>query len=116
MQPSDSILEHVRRRAMKLDTFNSRLMSCRVAVAAPHRHRTHGKRYHVRIDMTVPRGELVVDRLSNDAIVREDLHAVVDATFDQAERLLREHTKRRLAVQRHGSASTVRPVPIPKGL
>ncbi|MDQ3773708.1 MAG: hypothetical protein M3461_04750 [Pseudomonadota bacterium] len=29
-------------------------------VEVPHRHRQRGKRFHIRIDLTVPRGEIIV--------------------------------------------------------
>jgi cold shock CspA family protein len=37
-------------------------MSCRVAVELPSRHHQAGGRYHIRIDLIVPGGELVVKR------------------------------------------------------
>jgi len=37
-----------------------RIIACRVAVENPHRHQRLGSRYHIRIDLTVPRGEIVV--------------------------------------------------------
>ena len=37
-------------------------MGCRVIVEAPHRHHRKGKAYEVRIDLTVPGGELVINR------------------------------------------------------
>ena len=46
----------------KLETFYNRLMRCRVAVEIPHRHHKRGWPYHIRIDLTVPGGEIVVKR------------------------------------------------------
>lgn len=48
--------------ARDLETFYSRLMACRVMIEIPHAHRRKGAPYHVRIDLTVPGGELVVNR------------------------------------------------------
>jgi cold shock CspA family protein len=50
----------VRSEAAKLETFYERIMGCRVSVESPHRHHREGSPYHVRIDLTVPGGELVV--------------------------------------------------------
>ena len=36
------------------------VMGCRVAVECPHRQPQRGNSYHVRIDLTVPGGELVI--------------------------------------------------------
>ncbi|MGH9854357.1 MAG: cold shock domain-containing protein, partial [Blastocatellia bacterium] len=33
---------------------------CRVMVEMPHQHRQRGKRFHIRIDLTLPGGEIVV--------------------------------------------------------
>ena len=49
----------IRSEAAKLGDFYPRIMGCRVAVDSPHRHR-HGDPFHVRIDLTVPGGELLI--------------------------------------------------------
>src|ERR687891_2879354 len=61
MPPSDIIEKNIREKAAKLDAFYDRIMSCRVIVEAPHRHHHKGKAYHVRIDLTVPGGEIVIN-------------------------------------------------------
>ncbi len=50
----------IRAEAAKLANFYGRIMGCRVAVDSPHRHHRQGSAYHVRIDITVPGGELVI--------------------------------------------------------
>jgi cold shock CspA family protein/ribosome-associated translation inhibitor RaiA len=62
MTPSEAIEANIREKAAKLDTFYERIMGCRVTVEAPHRHQRKGKAYVVRIDLTVPGGELVINR------------------------------------------------------
>ena len=62
MEPSRAIEASVREKANKLESFYDRIMSCRVMVEAPHRHHHKGKAYQVRIDITVPGGELVINR------------------------------------------------------
>jgi cold shock CspA family protein len=49
----------IRSEAAKLEAFYQRIMSCRVAIGTSPRRR-QGSPYHVRIDLTVPGGELVV--------------------------------------------------------
>jgi cold shock CspA family protein len=49
----------IRSEAAKLATFYPRIMGCRVAVENPQHHR-EGNPYQVRIDLTVPGGELVI--------------------------------------------------------
>src|SRR3970282_2111354 len=60
--PSIAVEANIREKAAKLESFYDRIMSCRVIVEAPHRHHHKGKAYQVRIDITVPGGELVIKR------------------------------------------------------
>jgi ribosome-associated translation inhibitor RaiA len=62
LPPSDAIENSIRERASKLESFYDRIMSCGVIVEAPHRHHRKGKAYEVRIDLTLPGGELVINR------------------------------------------------------
>ena len=62
MPPSEAIENNIKEKTAKLESFFSRIMSCRVVVEAPHRHHHKGKAYQVRIDLTVPSAELVINR------------------------------------------------------
>lgn len=62
MELSGEAEEWIRKEAAKLDEFYNHIMACRVVVELPSRHRKFGSLYHVRIDLTVPGGELVVKR------------------------------------------------------
>jgi cold shock CspA family protein len=55
----DGLEEYVRQQAGKLERYFSGITSCRVMVEMHGRHR-HGNAYHVRIDLGVPDGELLV--------------------------------------------------------
>src|SRR5688572_25371072 len=52
----------VREEAAHLDQYYNRIMACRVMIEVPHRHQKEGDHYHVRVDLTVPGGEIVVKR------------------------------------------------------
>lgn len=58
LKPTLDEEKQIRREAAKLETFYKRIMGCRVAVEKRRRQQT-GSPYHVRIDLTVPGGELV---------------------------------------------------------
>jgi ribosome-associated translation inhibitor RaiA len=60
MPPSDAVAARVQEEAEKLDEFYRRITSCRVIVEIPHRHHTLGEQFHVRIELGVPGGEIVV--------------------------------------------------------
>jgi cold shock CspA family protein/ribosome-associated translation inhibitor RaiA len=59
-EQSDRIEAKIREEALKLDKFYSPIMSCRVVIEAPEHRRRYGGLHHVRIDLGVPGGELVV--------------------------------------------------------
>lgn len=103
IDPSDAITEYVHKRAAKLENFADNITSMRVALEAPHRHQTHGNHYRVRIDVKVPGHELVVGRDPGDKRTNEDLYAAIDTAFDDAQRVLHDHSER----QREGRRSRV---------
>lgn len=126
MPPSKAIEANVRERAAKLGSLYDRLMGCRVTVEAPHRHHYKGKAYQVRIDLTVPGGELVINRapkrldvaksrpsdLSDKDLAEshepgkhgahEDIYVAIRDAFNAAGRRLQDYArKRRGKVKRH---------------
>jgi cold shock CspA family protein/ribosome-associated translation inhibitor RaiA len=75
MPPSKAIEDIIRDKANKLDSLYDDIMSCRVIVEAPHRHHHKGKAYVVRVNMTVPGGELVVNREPKRLVAARSAHA-----------------------------------------
>ncbi len=59
LQDSAGLEEIVQKEAAKLERFYDRISSCRVVVERPQRAES-SKIFHVRIDLGVPNGELVV--------------------------------------------------------
>lgn len=60
MPPSDAVAARVQEEAERLDEFYKRITSCRVIVEIPHRHHVAGDQVHIRIELGVPGGEIVV--------------------------------------------------------
>jgi ribosome-associated translation inhibitor RaiA len=60
MDASAAVAAQVQEEADKLDKYFERITSCPVIVAAPHRHHRRGDSFHIRIELGVPRKELVV--------------------------------------------------------
>lgn len=94
MQPSVAIEDKIRERAARLDRYYERIMGCRVVVEAPHRRHHQGKLYHVRIDLTVPQGELVVSREPVENHAHEDVYVAIRDAFDAAQRRLADYARR----------------------
>ena len=90
MDHSDALEAYVRQRVSKLETLSARITGCHVAVESPHRHKQSGRQYRVRVDLTVPGGELVVSNAQGDDVANQDAYAAIDEAFDEAKRRLRE--------------------------
>jgi len=91
---SQAIEARIAAQAATLESCYDRIQGCRVVVDQPHRHRKDGNAFQVRIDLTVPGGELVVKRDSSTDRGTEDLDALVLEAFDDLRRQLDDHVGR----------------------
>ena len=90
IDPSPAIEEAIREKADKLDRHAPRIISCRVVVETPHKHQHKGKQYQVRIDLSIPGDEIVVNREPNP-----DVYVAIRDAFQAAERQLKDYRQRR---------------------
>ncbi len=81
--------ELIRDKASKLDRIYDQIIGCRVKIDMPHRSQRTGMTYNVSIDITIPGGELVVKRESD-----QDLRVAIVNSFDIAQRRLKDYTER----------------------
>jgi len=95
IHPDSQIEAAVRRKALALDHFCAHIMSCRVSIESPHRRHRHGKRFRVRIDLTVPGAELVVGHLPEEHAAYEDLRVALRDAFRAARRQLQDYVRLR---------------------
>jgi cold shock CspA family protein len=117
----------IRDEITKLTTFYPRITACRVAVESPHRHHRLGSQYHIRIDLTVPGGEVVIKhepslRTRAQQIgetkfakhmelktARKNLRQAIDDAFKVAGRRLQDYARRqRGSVKSHEPLLTAR--------
>jgi len=117
----------VRDEISKLTVLYPRIMACRVAVESPLRHHRLGSQFHIRIDLTVPGGEIVVKHEpSLHARVRQtgemqfakhlelktahkNLRRAIDDAFKAAGRRLQDYARRqRGSVKSHEPPPTAR--------
>ena len=104
MDPSPAVEERIRQKAAKLERFHDRIVGCTVVVEAPHRHQHKGNRYQIRVDLTVPGGEVVVNREAEQNPAHEDVYVAIRDAFEAAARQLGGHVqKRRGDVKSHES-------------
>jgi ribosomal subunit interface protein len=85
MPSSAAIEDAVRDRIAKLEQFHARIMSCRVVIEQPGKHKRQGKEYVVHVDLKVPGGEIAVNR-DHD----EDVYVALRDAFDAARRKLED--------------------------
>jgi ribosomal subunit interface protein len=86
---SDAIEAAIREKAEKLDRFYDRIMSVRAVVGTIQRHHHKGKTYNVRLDITVPGGEIVINRDK-----AEDVYVAMRDAFDAARRKLEDFARK----------------------
>lgn len=99
----------VRELAEQLDEFAGDIMSCRVVVDMPHRHRRHGNLYQVRIDLTLANEEIAVGREPPEHEAAKNFRVAVTEAFDTAVRQLQDYVRRRRqAVKAHEAVSHAR--------
>ncbi len=95
VDPSDAVAAHVREEVARLERFWDRITGCAVTLEAPSRHHRHsGAQYRVRIELSVPRGRLVVARDPPKTWTHSDLYLAVKGAFREAQRQLADHVRR----------------------
>lgn len=94
LERSEAIEARIRERAEKLDAYCDRIMGCRVIVEALHKHHRHGNHYHVRVDVTVPAGELVAGREPDAHHSYTDVYVAIRDAFDAMRRQLEDYARR----------------------
>lgn len=86
---SDAAKGNIRDKAAQLDQYYDNITSCRVAVEAVNRSQRQGVLYKVRVDITVPGSELVVNRESD-----EDVYVAIREAFDAALRQVEKYARK----------------------
>ncbi len=112
IESSDEVKGWIQEEANKLDEFHGKITGCRVVVELPSRRRKAGNLYHVRVDLTVPGGEMVVKRQPNlralpgrmdkeatksleVRVPHKDLRQAINDAFSATRRRLQDYSRRR---------------------
>jgi len=90
MEASDALETSARAHAYKLEAFAPDIMTCRVAIELEQKHQHQGRPYGVRIDLTLPGHELVVNRVQD-----EDVYVALRDAFDNMKRQLEDVVRKR---------------------
>lgn len=87
---SPAIEECIQKKIQKLEQLCPRIMSCRVVIDAPQKHKHQGKLYGVHIDLTVPGKELAVNHKEN-----EDVYIAIRDAFSALEHQVETYARKR---------------------
>ncbi len=120
MESSEAIEAVIRKRVEKLETYYDQILGCRVLVEVPNRHHLKGRHRQIRIDLTVPNAEIVVnhepslhtkqkhieaEEYKKSAELHadyKDINVAIREAFEIASRRLQEYVRRRrLDVKAH---------------
>ena len=106
VEPSPALDRLIQAEAAKLERFFHGIVSCRVLVEHSNRRHKHGSPFNVRIDLSLPGAELVVNH-------SDDVRPVPPASDDEPERVRKSaehegHKEPQLAVRAAFTALTRR--------
>jgi ribosomal subunit interface protein len=90
IQASEATEAKIRKYVDKLERFNNRIINCKVTIDTPHRHRNKGNLYHVRIDLSIPNTEIVVNRNPSENKTHTNIYVALRDAFDAAKRQLQD--------------------------
>ena len=119
MSVSPALEEEIRSRAAWLESFYPGIVRCRVVLEVPHRRRRHGRSLHVRIELSLPGEDVIVNHEptldasqpaphKSDELNRrhKDAHVSIHEAFDIARRRLEDVARlQRGDVKTHAAAT-----------
>jgi ribosome-associated translation inhibitor RaiA len=120
MSVSPALEDEIRARAAWLESFHPDIVGCRVVLEVPHRHRRRGRSLHVRIELSVPGEDVIVnheptlDETSRPALHKsdeldgphKDAHVAIHEAFDSARRRLEDVARRQRGDVKTRAATT----------
>lgn len=96
MEHSNALEASAREHAHKLESYAPDIMSCRIGIDQAEKHKHQGRPYSVRIDLTLPGHELVVNRVQHEAV-----YVALREAFDDMKRQLEDLVRRRRGQVKH---------------
>ena len=94
MDTSEALEAKIHEKAQKLEQFAEHITSCRVIIDQEHKHKNQGNLFSVKIDITVPGKEIVVDRHSDKHHAHEDVYVALRDAFDASKRQLEDYVRK----------------------
>jgi len=108
MGRSNALTTRVREEVAKLSEFYPDIVSCRVVIEQRDRHKTQGRSFNVRIALSIPEHELIVNH-DHD----EDVYVALREAFASLTRRLEDAARRqRGAVKKHAATPNGSQTPV----
>jgi len=105
MDPSPAVEARVRELVARLDRFYDSITGCRVVIATPPAHSHKGGPFSVRIDMTLPGGELFVHSDHDKTGAHADVYVALRDAFDDLRRQLEDYARQQHGEVKHHEAA-----------
>ncbi|MEQ8388187.1 MAG: HPF/RaiA family ribosome-associated protein [Alphaproteobacteria bacterium] len=90
LDSAPAVENEIRSRVEGLEKLFPHIVSCRVTVEAPHRHRRHGQLYNVGVFLHVPGHDITVNQHDTRNDAYQDIMVAVHDAFDDATRRLQD--------------------------
>ena len=90
MDSSPAVEVRIREKVAALERFHPRITRCRVVVEKTQRRHHQGDLFRVRIDLSVPGREIMVDRTGPKDHAHEDVYVAIRDAFAAATRKLED--------------------------
>lgn len=88
---SNNVENLVRNKVDWLESYCNNIIKCRVTIEVPHRHHKHGNLYLIRLHITVPNKEIIVNKEQIKNPQYKDIHTALHDAFDTAKRQLKDY-------------------------
>jgi ribosomal subunit interface protein len=91
---SEAIERRIREAIARLERFHPRITACRAVVTRENRQRHKGDLYKIRLHVTLPGREVVINRAGAQTHAHEDVFVAIRDAFDAATRQLEDEARR----------------------
>ena len=103
-EPSEAITGKIHERMAKLEKLYNHIISCEVTVEEPHKHKTKGNLFQVKIVLSIPGDRLVASSEAHNNHAHEEGHVAVRDAFDAIQRQLEQKSRKQHGQVKHHEA------------
>ena len=93
IKKSEVLEKKIREKVKNLEKFFDHIISCRVVVDIPHKHKIKGNVYSIKIEIHVPNDEIVVTRSNELDKIHKFPTVMIKDAFSAAKRQLEDYAR-----------------------